>query len=127
MILTIFFCFLIKIYFCWRVFIFIIKINFLIYHNGLKYNQERFVFTYSGRLLYYIVFLLLVFYSIQRLDVCLITVVEAGMDVILFWMDFVAINRSVLNTEMPNPNIENKTAVFTAKRCRLNRVEIFLS
>ncbi len=47
------------------------------------------------------------------------------MDVILF-IDLLDINLSVLNTEMPNPNKLNKTAVFTARRCRLKRAA-FLS
>lgn len=50
----------------------------------------------------------------------------AGLDAVMLLIDLLAINRSVLNTEIPKPNILNKTAVFTAKRCKLNRAA-FLS
>ena len=49
-----------------------------------------------------------------------------GLDDVIFLIDLLAINRSVLNTEMPKPNMLNKTAVLTAKRWKLNRAA-FLS
>ena len=70
---------------------------------------------------------MLLLFDIQRVDVCLTTVAGvAGLDAVMLLIDLLAINRSVLNTEIPKPNILNKTAVFTAKRCKLNRAA-FLS